>query len=48
MFHNTEMTETRHGNAPQILFAAGTTMPKSLKEVGFVFLLHNLFLLFLM
>jgi len=33
MFHNTEKTETRHGNAPQILFAARTTTPKSLKEV---------------
>jgi len=35
-------TETRHGNAPQILFGAWTTTPKSLKEAGFVFLLHKL------
>jgi len=42
MFHNTEKTETRHGNAPQILFGPRTTMPKSLKEAGFVFLLHKL------
>jgi len=41
-FHNTETTETRHGNAPQILFVARTTTPKSLKEAGFVFLLHKL------
>jgi len=42
MFHNTEKTETCHGNAPHILFVARTTTPKSLKEAGFVFLLHNL------
>jgi len=42
MFHNTEKAQTRHGNAPQILFGARTTMPKSLKEAGFVFLLHKL------
>jgi len=42
MFHNTEMTETRHGNAPQTLFGARTTTPKSLKEAGFVVLLHKL------
>jgi len=33
---------TRHGNAPQILFSARTTTPKSLKEAGFAFLLHKL------
>jgi len=32
--------------APQILFIARTTTPKSLKETGFVFLLQNLCLLF--
>ena len=42
MFHSTEKTEIRHGNAPQILFGARTTTPKSLKEAAFVFLLHNL------
>jgi len=42
MFHNIEKTETRHGNAPQILFGARTTTPKSLKEADFVFLLHKL------
>jgi len=42
MFHNTEKTETRHGNAPQIIFVARTTTPKSLKEAGFVYLLHKL------
>jgi len=42
MFHNSEKTETRHGNAPLILFGARTTTPKSLKEAGFVFLLHKL------
>jgi len=41
MFHNTEKTETRHGNAPQTLFGATTTTPNSLKEVGFVFLFHK-------
>jgi len=25
MFHNTEMTETSHGNVPQVLFVARTT-----------------------
>ena len=42
MFHNTEKTETRHENASQISFGARTTTPKSLKEAGFVFLLHKL------
>ena len=42
MFHNTEKTETRHGNTPQILVVARTTTPKSFKEAGFVFLLHKL------
>jgi len=41
MFHNTEKTETRHGNAPQILFSARTTTPKSLKKEGFVFSFKN-------
>jgi len=42
MFLNTEETETRHGNAPQILFGVRITTPKSLKEAGFAFLLHKL------
>jgi len=42
MFHNTENTETSHGNTPQILFVARTTTPKSLKEAVFVILLHKL------
>jgi len=42
MFHNTEKTEIRHENAPQILFGPRITTPKSLKEAGFVFLLHKL------
>jgi len=42
MFHNTEKTKTRHGNAPQVLFVARTTTPKSLKEAGFIFLLNKL------
>ena len=42
MLHNTEKTEARHGNAPQIIFVARTTTPKSLKEAGHVFLLHKL------
>jgi len=42
MFHNTEKTETRHGNTPQTSFVVRTTTPKSLKEAGFVFLLHKL------
>jgi len=42
MFHNTEKRETLHENSPQILFGARTTTPKSLKEAGFVFLLHKL------
>jgi len=42
MFHNTEKTETRHENAPQILFGARTTTPNALKEGGFVFFLHKL------
>jgi len=41
-FKNTEKRETRHGNAPQILCFARTITPKSLKEAGFVFLLHKL------
>ena len=44
MFHNTEKTEPRHGNAPQILFGARTTTPKSLREAGFVFLPHKVVL----
>jgi len=28
MFHNTEKTETCHGNVPQVLFVAKTTMAK--------------------
>jgi len=28
LFHNTEKTETRHGNAPQALFVARTTTAK--------------------
>jgi len=28
MFHNTEKTETSHGNVPQVLFVARTTMAK--------------------
>jgi len=28
MFHNTEKTETFHGNVPQVLFVARTTMAK--------------------
>jgi len=42
MSHNTEKTETRRRNTPQILFGARTTTPKSLKEAGFVFILHKL------
>jgi len=42
MFHNTEKTETRHGNAPQVLLIARTTTPKSLKKAGFVFPFHKL------
>jgi len=42
MFHNTEKTETHHGNAPQILFGVRITTLKSLKEFGFVYLLHKL------
>jgi len=42
MFHNTEKMETRHGNAPKVLFVARTTTPKSLKEADYVFLLHKL------
>ena len=42
MFHNTEKVETGHGNAQQILFVGRTTASKSLKEAGFVFLLHKL------
>jgi len=42
MFHNTEKTGTHHENAPQISFGARTTTPKSLKEAGFVYLLHKL------
>ena len=32
IFHSTENTATRHGNASQIIFVARTTTPKSLKE----------------
>jgi len=28
MFHNTEKTETCHGNVPQVLFVARITMAK--------------------
>jgi len=28
MLHNTEETETCHGNVPQVLFVARTTMAK--------------------
>jgi len=42
MFHNVEKTETRHTNAPQVLFGARITTPKPLNEVGFVFFLHKL------
>jgi len=28
MFHNTEKTETCHGNVPQVLFVATATMGK--------------------
>jgi len=28
MFHNTEKTEIRHGNAPQVVIVARTTMAK--------------------
>jgi len=42
MFHN---TETRHGNATQILLVARTTTSKSLKEAGFDFLLHKFVLI---
>ena len=45
MFLITEKTETRHGNAPQILFGARTTTPKLLKEAGFVFILRQLVLI---
>jgi len=45
MFHNTEKTETCHGNAPQILFSARITTPKSLKEADFVFIFHKLVLI---
>ena len=46
MFHNTEKTETCHGNSPRILFGARSTTLKSLKEAGFVFLLHKLVFIF--
>jgi len=42
LFHNTEKTETHHGNALQVLFVTRTTTPKSLTEAGVVFLLHKL------
>jgi len=45
MFHSTDKTGTRHENASQISFVASTTTPKSLKEAGFVFLLHKLVLI---
>jgi len=41
MFHNTEETNSS-GISPQTLFVARTTTTKSLKEAGFVFLLHKL------
>jgi len=41
MFHNTKKTETRHGNAPQILFVARTTTPSRWKKLA-VFLFHKL------
>ena len=42
MFHNTEKTETRRGDAPLVLFVARTTIAKWLIEAGFAFLLHKL------
>jgi len=42
MFRNTEKTETRHRDAPQILFSARITTPKSLKEADFVCIFHKL------
>jgi len=33
LFHNSEKTETRHGNAPQVLFVARTTTAKYSTEV---------------
>ena len=42
MFHHTEKTETRHGNASQVLFVARTTTMKHLTEAGFDFVLHKL------
>jgi len=35
LFHNTEKTETRHGNAPQVLFVGRTTTAKYLTEACF-------------
>jgi len=42
MFRNTEKTDTRHGNVPQVLFGARITTPKSWKGAGCVLLLHEL------
>jgi len=42
MFHNTGKTETRHGNAPQILFVARTAKAKYLTDAGFAFFRHKL------
>jgi len=41
LFHNTEKTETRHGNASQVSFVARTTTAKYLTEAGFDFVLHK-------
>jgi len=32
MFHNTEKTETRHGNVPQVSFVAGNVHISLLEE----------------
>jgi len=34
LFHSTETTETRHRNAPQVLFVARTTTAMYLTEAG--------------
>jgi len=39
MFHNTEKTETCHGNVLQILLV--TRMAKLLTEAGFISLIHK-------
>jgi len=44
MFHNTEKTETCHGNLPLALFVVRITMAKYLTEAGFVFLFHKVVL----